>query len=358
MRLSIVTPKEASRRSWVAAGESFESGSAAHVADELRAMAMALGAALRTSLVRRTVSLLAPACAVDEAKVIEVCRALERRGDLLGGAGGLVGPAPLRLIEGHRERLLVVGSLPTSTLRALLPGGDVSPGVDRTTRVPIGDRPALLEKARATGARVLSAEEWAGLSRSPAADSAWLDDLAQRAANEGDSHEVDLSTRWDDVFVYEPPPPENPTRRWQRPAPSGIQSEGSATPAQARLLRARQSGGWSAYGWGVLRARGELPRPFVPLTRDEARRTEFAVDRASARPRGLRIEMENELCVLTLDMALPSAEYRFLLSLAEERREDVWPAKLCFTRDAWTRAASTLAERLGVTLLSDSMTRG
>lgn len=344
MRLRLILPDEAAPRSWVQAGEPFEPGSPAHIADELRAHVLALGSATRASLVRRVAQLLQPVCAVEEARVDEACRALSRRGDIMGGPGGRVAAAPLRLVEAHGDRLLVIGSLPTVTLRRLLPGAEVSPGVGRTARIPAESRAGLREAIQGIGGRWMPAEEWAGLLRTPHADAAWLEDLAQRLSSEGESSGAALTTRWDDTSVYDPAFDGDPARRWQR----------RATTETPGLVRAKQAGGWLAYGWGVLRGANELPRPFVGLTRDEGRRTEYALDRAAGRPRSLVVEVDHGLWWVALDPLVPAAEYRFLLAMAEERREDGWPVRLGFTGDAWGRARAMLEERLGILLPASS----
>lgn len=339
MKLELVSASDALSRSRVRAGDASDPGSPAHLADELRAHVLALGSATRSGLVRRVTSLLEPVCGVEAAQVEKTCRALERRGDVASGPGGMVAAAPLRLVETHGNRLLVIGSFPTATLRRLLPDAAVSAGVGRSLVVPETSRTGLRETVETLGGRLLSAEDWAGLSRAPHADPAWLESLAQRLSGEGDSDGAGLTTRWDEPWLYDPLAATNAAWRWRR----------TTTTETPGLVRARQAGGWFAYGWGVLRGASEVPRPFVGLTRDEARRTELAVDRAVGARRSLMAELRDGLWWLALDVVVPAAEYRFLLAMAEEREEDRAPVRLGFSTEGWTQAAAMLAERLGVT---------
>ena len=271
MRVLVLSGKEAAARSWVRGGEPFDVASAGPLADELRAHLLALGSAPRASLVRRVARLLSPVGAVDEARLEETCRTLERRGDVLTAPGGIVAAAPLRLVETGGDRWLVVGCLPTAAVRKALPGVDVTSGVGRTARAAPGESGSLRGAVESLGGRVLSAEEWAGLSRTPPADGAWLDELAQRLEGEGALENVGLATRWDEAFVYRRRGEEGNPLRWER----------AVTTETASLLRARQAGGWFAYGWGALRGPDAAPRPFAELSRDEARRTERALDRVA-----------------------------------------------------------------------------
>lgn len=356
VRITVVSAEEAVARSWVRAGEPLDRGSAGHLADELRAHMLALGAAPRASLLRRVARLLSPLGAVDEGRLEETCRALERRGDVLGAPGGVVAAAPLRLVATGTERWLVVGCLPTVALRRALPGVTVSAGVGRTAIVAAAERVGLQGAVESLGGRLLSAEEWAGLLRTPPADGAWLEELAQRLDGEGALENWGLATRWDEAFAYRARGGEGGALRWEKVA----QTE------SASLLRARQAGGWFAYGWGTLRGPGQAPRPFVELTRDEARRTERAIDRAGGAPRSLSVSNVPEsarsagalpassgdapegLLWMALDVGLPSAEYRFLLALAEASGEDARPVRLGFSEEGLARATSVLRERLGV----------
>ena len=337
MNVVTLPPEQAAARSWVRAGETGETGSPSHLADELRAHALALGPATRTSLVRRVTRLLAPAATPAE-RVEEICRALERRGDLLAGPGGTVAPAPLRLVETTGQRWLVVGCLPTVALRRLLPGVDVSAGIGRTARAALATSEDVRAAVEGHGGRVLSAEDWAGLSRTPPADAAWIDELQLRLGNEDPGAAGGLSTLWDEPSVYVPSAEGTTGPRWQR----------RTTTEAPSLLRARQPGSWWAYAFGQLHGPGKAPRPFLPLSRDEARRTELALDRSAGVPRSLTPAQENGLWWVALDVLVPLAEYRYLLALAEARDEEGSPVKLGFETSAWERAAGMLAERLGL----------
>ncbi len=338
MNVVTLPPEQAATRSWVRAGEPAETGSPAHLADELRAHALALGPAMRTSLVRRVTRLLAPA-ATPADRVEETCRALERRGDLLAGTGGTVAPAPLRLVETTEGRWLVVGSLPTVAVRRMLPGVDVSAGIGRTARAAQATAEDVRPAVEGAGGRILSAEDWAGLSRTPPADAAWLDELQLRLGNEDPGGVGGLSTLWDDPSVYVPPVEGTTGPRWQRR---------TTTTEAPSLLRARQPGSWWAYGFGQLPGPAKAPRPFLPLSRDEARRTELSLDRSAGLPRSLTPAHDNGLWWVALDVLVPLAEYRYLLALAEARDEEGSPVKLGFETSAWERAERMLGERLGL----------
>ena len=282
MRVAVLSSEQAAARSWVREGEGSDTTSAAHLADELRAHLLSLGSAPRASLQRRVARLLAPVGAVDGAQLEEVCRTLERRGDFLGAPGGVVAAAPLRLVETGGGRWLVVGCLPTVLVRKALPAATVTVGVGRAALASSSEGASVKEAVESLGGRLLSAEEWAGLSRTPAADGAWLEDLALRLDGEGALPKAGLVTRWDEAFAYRARGEEGGPLRWER----------ALATESASLLRARQAGGWFAYGWGSLRGPNEAPHPFVELTRDEARRTERALDRAAGVPRALSFSTE------------------------------------------------------------------
>ena len=363
MRVAVLSSEQAAARSWVREGEGSDTTSAAHLADELRAHLLSLGSAPRASLQRRVARLLAPVGAVDGAQLEEVCRTLERRGDFLGAPGGIVAAAPLRLVETGGGRWLVVGCLPTVLVRKALPAATVTVGVGRAALASSSEGASVKEAVESLGGRLLSAEEWAGLSRTPAADGAWLEDLALRLDGEGALSKAGLTTRWDEAFVYRTRRGEGGPLRWEK----------ADVTESASLLRARQAGGWFAYGWGSLRGPNEAPHPFVELTRDEARRTERALDRAAGAPRALSFLPEQGVVASTgaspsdsppppspgtdaregllwmaLDVGLPAAEYRFLLALADARDEDGRPLRLGFSAAGLARATGMLKERLGI----------
>lgn len=348
MRVLVLSGKEAAARSWVRGGDLSDMTSVAHLADELRAHLLSLGSAPRASLLRRVARLLAPVGAVDGAQLEEVCRTLERRGDFLGAPGGIVAAAPLRLVETGGGRWLVVGCLPTVLVRKALPAVTVTAGVGRAAVASSPEGASVKEAVESLGGRVLSAEEWAGLSRTPAADGAWLEDLALRLDGEGALSKAGLATRWDEAFVYRTRRGEGGPLRWEK----------ADVTESASLLRARQAGGWFAYGWGSLRGPNEAPHPFVELTRDEAGRTERALDRVAGVPRALSFSTEQGVAAsadtregllwMTLDVGLPAAEYRFLLAIADVRDEDGRPVRLGFSADGLARATGMLKERLGI----------
>lgn len=348
MKIALV-PGSEPVRSWVrGAADTFADGSADHLAEEIRAHALALGAAPRAHLVRRVASLLGAQLRVDEQRIEEICAALERRGDVVRAPGGLLAPAPLRMVETAGDRYLVSGVAPTVLLRERLPSATISGGIGRVARVPTAGRGELSTSLGALGGVCLSAADWSRLSRTPAADESWIASLEQRLSNEG-TETAGLTARWDDPFVYSAreaiaggttvaSTESRATLRWER----------ASVTARPRLLRARQIGGWQAYGYGVLRGSDGAPKPFIALTSDEARRTERALDRAEGAPKTLSAEERGGLFWTALTVGLPSAEYRFLLAHAEATEEGARPVEMGFSLEGWAQATDMLRERLGL----------
>lgn len=236
------------------------------------------------------------AAAVADA-VETTCRALESRGDLTVGDAAMLHPSPLRAVERAPDEYVLVTSLPTSTVAAILPGRVEARGTRRVLHAPTDVEPTLRAAVAAMGGRVLTPEAWARLDRTPPADQAWLDHLDARLAwvdADRDSFAGDGLLRWS-AFV---------------PSVGGPVWQHRGTAA-SRLWRARTALGYWRRAWTDA---GRPPNEgaHLPLSADEANRTTFALACTSAHPVEARVARGRTTWTLRIAVWLPSAEYRFL----------------------------------------------
>ena len=169
----------------------------AGIADLIRDEVTGRGACPRAATIKRLCRFVSPAVTLDEALVTDVCDRLERDGDLVLAAGGVLYSMPLRAIDRGQGVLRFASSLSTRRLAAQVVGIWTVAGTSRTCQVADADqaRAAIV----AAGGIVISPWDWACLDRTARADQDWLEALDRRLAAEPEtpaSLERDESLVW------------------------------------------------------------------------------------------------------------------------------------------------------------------
>src|SRR5262249_28861517 len=147
-----------------------EPGSPEAVADLLRSEVSARGRCPRHFAIGRVCRLATPAITLDAAQVEDVCDALELNGDVLLADGGLLHPAPVRVVDLGDGSCRFICSIPSRALVSAAPGDWSERGVLRDCR----PAKSIAEIARALGGIVLTPAAWAGLDGVPSANAAFL----------------------------------------------------------------------------------------------------------------------------------------------------------------------------------------
>lgn len=303
----------------------------AGVADLIRGEVSARGACPRAATIRRVRRFVAPATDLDETLVENVCGRLERGGDIVLGAGGVLYATPLRAVDLGDRTLRIASSLPTRRLRDGIAGSWTVSGVSRTCRVEDLDQ-ARLAVAAAEGV-VITPADWACLDRVPRADRDWLDGLDRRLGAEPeapDSLERDEDLAWSGCAV----------------TPNGIRWKSKEPEPSTRLWRARNRWGHWHYGWTRQGAPGEAP--FVSLRPDEGTRSVFALARDLGMPLTATVVAEGETVTLSVSHWLPVAEYRFLAVSAAESVLERDGGHWTMPRGRLAGVIEVLRERLGI----------
>ncbi len=310
----------------------------AGIADLLRDEVTAHGACQRAATIKRVCRFVAPAFALEEASVADVCDLLEREGDVVVGAGGVLFATPLRAVDLDGGTLRLASSLSTRRLATLVAGAWNVVGTSRTCLVENVDqaRAAVV----AAGGVVLTPSAWACLDRVPRADQSWLDGLDRRLKAEPEalsSLERDETLAWCACVA----------------AASGIRWKADNAGRTARLWRARNRWGYWHYAW--TQHGNPTQAPFVSLRPDEGTRTTFALARVLGVPLEALITKHDQEAVLDLPHWLPVAEYRFLavstfLSGAE-RNSGRWS----MPRDRAASVLEVLRERLGLIVREETI---
>jgi hypothetical protein len=335
MKVQVLTSAEAERRLRARCAGADPVKTIEGLAELCRAEAAALGKCPRRVLADRVCALLRAVGGIPAERAQDVIHRLEEQGDLLAGPGGYVAAAPLRAIHAGPGHHLLLGGIDSVMLGAAL-GFAISPSVIRRLRSePAGDK-VLAGTVTGLGGRVLSIEAWAGLDRTPPADAAWLAALEERLHDPLESiaaAEAVLAPAVGDIEYYVAG-----EHRWRRV---------SAAPGSP-LLRARQPFGWFAYAWLAGEPAAPQRREALRLGRDEARRTQFALDAGAGQPLPLRLESAGAASRLHIEAPLPYAEYRFLLGFAERSTWEGLP--ICYSLAAADvpRVSACLAQRLGI----------
>jgi hypothetical protein len=217
--------------------------------------------------------------------------------------------------------------VPTRGLANAL-GREVSAkGASRT----IASVDGLTEAVAKVGGAMVPPEAWAGLDRSPNADTVFLEKLDQRLewqALGAGALEKDGALEW---------------RSWQ------------VTPEGARWRRSNEGQLW----WARTRFGGHhrawtasaspATSPFVTLSPDDADRARFALSRIAEGPSVLRVERSGKRVTIEVPGWLPRPEYRWLSLHAApvaESRGLLWQ----FSADSEDQITKFLFERLGLTV--------
>lgn len=322
MSLSPVSREDAARRLVQRAGGAVDSFEV--LGDLIRAEVHARKHAPRAATLSRVARLIAPAAAVNEERLEEVCDALEREGDLVLAPGGVLYATPTRVVA-VKKAARVFGSLPTRALSMTLGREVVAIGAVRT--VATTDDLAELV-ARLSGALV-TPEAWAGLDRAPKADAAFLSGLDQRLEWEAlgaGSLEKDGALEWRSWDAAGQP------ARWRR---------GDA----GRLWWARARFGGHHRAWTA----GAPPSTsaFVELSADDADRARFALSREAGGGSPVVIRRAGGSAVVEVPTWLPRPEFRWL-SLHARPSSESKGMRWEVAADDEASLTKLLAERLGL----------
>jgi hypothetical protein len=308
------------------------------IADLIRGEVSARGACSRATTIRRVRRFVAPAIDLDEALVADVCDQLEREGDIVLGAGGILYASPLRAVDLGDRTLRIASSLPTCRLRERIAGSWTLSGVVRTCRVEDLDQ-LRLAVAAAEGV-LITPSDWACLDRVPSADQDWLDSLDRRLRAEPEapgSLERDEDLGWRGCEV----------------TPSGIRWKAAEPEPRKRLWRARNRWGHWHYAW--TREGTPSEGPFVSLRPDEGTRSVFALARVLGVPVTATVTRHGETVTVSLSHWLPVAEYRFLAVSAAESALERDGGRWCVPGERAARVIDVLAERLGLVFREETV---
>jgi hypothetical protein len=300
----------------------------------LRQELWARGTASRRALCVRIIDLVRPLANVSMDTLRGILDEMEHTGDLTTGPGGAVAAAPLRIVACGGERYRLFGTLPNRNILDYVT--HINPmGTAReliTDSVEAMD--ALLEKF--CGIR-LSAERWAGFDRVLPAGADWLKQLDFRLDNEAENPGAFDSQVMDTWMVYRPASSKGKSQSpWKKPLAND----------DGRLWR-----GWSPYGWPIsLWTSGGSPSKLqtLRLTSDEAIRTAFSLAIEAGKPLVIKVDVTGPAAMLNLETFLPSAEYRYLMTLGELLDSSGSKRVLRIPRDAWPGVEETLRKQLGV----------
>jgi hypothetical protein len=290
--------------------------------EALRAHVAAEGSVRRRSLVDRVLRTAGTDDSALRERLHTLVDDLDAVGDVYLGDGGLVGAAPLRAAQVRgSDTVLWLGSVPTATLEAALPGERIERRRVRRSVLGLHDADALRCAVDALGGRVLDAEAWAGLDRAPSTLSEWRVTLDARRGEPALDEEA-----WE---VFAP----GPRSRWLRTRESG------PTP---RLVRVRQAGGWYRHAW-----QGE--GGVVALTRDEAARTALALEAEAGVAQVVRVEPTDDGRVaFGLTAWLPRAEYRMLVGAADQVGREGGASRYVSDATVWMSLKQMLCARLAM----------
>lgn len=324
MTLSHITREEAVKRlaqSQTGAPDSIEA-----LCDLVRAEVHARKHAPRAATLSRVARLLAPAITLDDQLLDDVCDALEREGDVMLNPGGFLYATPTRVVA-IEKRARVFSSLPTRALAKAL-GREVSAKGASRTLASVG---GLTEAVTKVSGIMVSPEAWAGLDRSPNANTAFLEKLDQRLEWQplgAGSLEKDGALEW---------------RAWQV-TPDGARWRRSS---EGKLWWARTRFGGHHRAWTA--SASPTTSPFVTLSPDDADRARFALSRTFEAASVLRVERTGNRVTIELPAWLPRPEYRWLSLHAVavgESRGMRWE----ISRDNEDQITKVLSERLGLTV--------
>jgi len=312
-------------------GEGLSSDNA--IAEALRAELSARKTALRRSLCRKVVELMAPVRNVKLESVRRVLDQLERDGDATAGDGGLIALAPIRAIKLGDDAYLLAGGPETARLKETF-GCDIGPQM--SMRQATGCGKGFFGALNDMGGLVLTPHRWAGLDRTPPADVEWLAILDAELEHLGADANSLPSECGEDWRGYVPQARVLHRQRWAKPSAEGT----------AQLWRCRHEHGYWVYLWTG--GAGPSESPHLRVSRDAALRTMFALDRNAGYPIELEASEEQEWVDIDVGGMLPKAEYRHLMTFAE--RCGVEGFRYRVLARSWPQVSSMLTSRLGVVI--------
>lgn len=273
---------------------------------------------------------------MDDAAMLPLRRtldALERAGDVLAGPGGRVAPAPVQRVTLPTGDALLVGGVPTATLLEVASGCLVTEGYPRRVTASSAVWDTLL--ATLEGCTV-SVGRWSGLDDAPAADDTWLASLTER---------WESSRLLGGLFHLGSLP--SSARQGYRPAtavrPQPYGWTAAPTLSAHTLVRWRDGRADWHFGWT-----GADDGRCLPLGRDEATRTRFALDRAAGGNLPVRVRPTGDGTSVQIDGQLPAAEYRYLLATSQEVVREGYSTAYTVPAGAWDEVAQILRTSLGL----------
>lgn len=254
---------------------------------------------------------------------------MERVGEVVVGERGRLASAPLRAVERPDGRVLLVTSVPTEALRLRLGLPVTCDGLERHVEARTAVLDAALERA---GGCAMTASEWVGLDRAPAADSALLARWRRR---------LDIAPLYGDVVAFAGPV----EVEQYGPGHAGWGAVALEERAPALVRWRGASGRWS---YALAQRAGRLVRA-LDIDRDHARRLRFAWDRLVGQQRALRV-LPHDDGVWCLEVAalLPLAEYRYVTLIAREALNARLPRRYAVAEAALDPLLDLLRARLGL----------
>ncbi|MBU0662942.1 MAG: hypothetical protein KJ990_00200 [Proteobacteria bacterium] len=315
-------------------------GSKDLLAETLRSELAARLVCTTRALCNKVISTLEPVqeTSIDELK--EVLAELELNGDVTCGSKGQVAASPLRAIRVGEGRYRLHGSVASRKLIDTFPEMPLSLGLNRLLSSS-EDQDSISDKIAKLGGIVLNPERWAGLSKTPRADTEWLSSLDVMLDNDSwkipaGSLDNGLNDVWQSYKSEAKGKPQND--RWKK---SGSEEHG-------RLWRAWHERGWYLFAW----TSGKSPsmNPCIKLNSDHARRTMFAMDRIIGNPVPVSLTREKDRVFFRIAGFLPVAEYRYLSTVGEYTGKQ--GNYYCFEipSDLWSKACQITEDRLGIKL--------
>lgn len=313
--------------SMLEASQGAHPASEAGLAELLREEVSARGTCQRSSLLHRVLARMDGVVPLESRIVESTCDALVQEGDFLAAPGGEIAATPIRVVAVSATSVRVFTSLPSTRLARLL---DLAISTDGFRR-SLAPAPHLTERVRALQGAVLTPQQWAGLTRAPRANAAFLDELTERLSwtpTHSWTEDRHGPLDWQGLVA------EEAEAVWRRP------------PARARLWRARHPVRRFVNAWTA----GEPPSVarYVELNSDEALRTRFAEAAGLGAPARVRVGRLESETLLEVPGWLPRAEYRWLSLLARPAGDGVGTRRWAITPGEAAGVLLNLRECLGV----------
>lgn len=307
------------------------------LAEILRSELAARRVCSRRALCSKVAAMLEPLqqTSIDEVK--GVLAELETKGDVTSGSKGQIAASPLRAVQVGEGRYHLHGSVASRKLFHTFPEVALTLGLNRLLSSS-EDQDCVSNKIAKLGGIVLKPERWAGLSKTPRADTEWLSSLDTMLENRkipAGSLDNGINDVWQ-AYIEAKGKPQN--ERWEK----SIQDE------NRKLWRAWHDRGWYLFAW----TSGKSPSvcSCKKLSSDHARRTMFALDREAGNPVPFSVTMESNRVFFRIAGFLPIAEYRYLSTIGEYigKRGSYY----CFNMppDTWSETREIINDRLGIKL--------